>query len=209
MATRPYEQKARAKEAERTRARIIDAVFARLREAPAEPVAIDHVAREAGVARSTVYATFGTRAGLFDAVGRELATRSGYERLVDAKHRPDVRDQVRAGLRAASAMFAANRDIYRALRSMAQLDDAAVGGVVSRMDAERAAAMKRTAARLRDQGVLREGLRLADVEHILMLLTSFESFDTLYTGRELSLRRVVALLVETVEGTLYAEPYER
>ena len=39
--------------------RIIDAVLARLRAAPAEPVSIERVARMAGVARSTVYAIFG------------------------------------------------------------------------------------------------------------------------------------------------------
>ena len=206
MATRPYEQRVRAEEAARTRMRIIEAVFDRLREAPAEPVAIDRVARQAGVARSTIYATFGTRAGLFDAVGRELAARSGYERLVDAKHQPDARDQLRAGLQAACEMFTANRDIYRALRSMAQLDEGAVGGVVARMDAERAAAMKRLVARLAEQGVLREGLRPTDAEHILMMLTSFESFDVLYTGQGLSPKRVIELLIETAERALYAEP---
>ena len=34
-----------------------------------------------------------------------------------------------------------------------------------------------------DQGVLREELRGRDAEHILMMLTSFESFDVLYAGR--------------------------
>ena len=53
----------------------------------------------------------------------------------------------------------ANRDIYRALRSMAQLDEQAVGGVV-RADGARSAppAMTRLAGRLAEQGVLRAGL---------------------------------------------------
>src|SRR4051812_43123759 len=119
MATRTYEQRARAEEAARTRMRIIEAVFERVREAPAEHVPIDLVARRAGVARSTVCAVFGPRAGLFDAVGRELASRSGYASLVDAKHQVDARDHLRAGIRASCEMLAANRDIYRALRSMA------------------------------------------------------------------------------------------
>ena len=55
MVTRQYEQRARAEESERTRMRIIDAVFERLRDAPAEPVAVDRIATMAGVARSTVY----------------------------------------------------------------------------------------------------------------------------------------------------------
>jgi AcrR family transcriptional regulator len=207
MATRPYEQRARAEEAERTRIRIIEAVFTRLREAPAEPVAVDRIARMAGVARSTVYAIFGSRAGLFDAVGGELAARSGYASLLDAKHQPDAREHLRAGIRAASEMYASGRDLYRALRSMAQLDEHAVGGVVRRMDEERAAGMARLAGRLAEQRVLRTSLSAGDAEHVLWMLTSFESFDSLYTGRGLSTRRTIALLIDTAERALYAKPY--
>ena len=209
MATRAYEQRARAEEAERTRARIIEAVFTRLREAPAEPVAIDRVARMAGVARSTVYAIFGSRAGLFDAVGRELNARSGYENLLDAKHQPDAREHLRAGIRAASEMLAANRDIFRALHSMAQLDEQAVGGAVRRRNEERAAGMARLAGRLAEQGVLRKGLGVEDAENVLWMLSSFESFDSLYTGRRLSTDRVIELLIDTAERTLYEKPYKR
>jgi AcrR family transcriptional regulator len=209
MVRRPYEQRARAEEAARTRMRIIEAVFARLREAPAEPIAIDRIARMAGVARSTVYAIFGSRAGLFDAVGRELAERSGYASLVDAKYQQDARDHLRAGFRAGIQMFAANRDIYRALRSMAQLDEQAVGGVVRRMNEERANGMKRVAGRLKEQGVLRKDLSVKDAEHVLWMLTSFESFDSLYAGRDLSIDRTVELIIDTAERALYAKPYRR
>jgi AcrR family transcriptional regulator len=205
--TRAYEQKARAEEAERTRMRIIEAVFQHLRESPAERLSVDQVARSAGVARSTVYAVFGSRSGLFDAVGRELAERSGYEKLLEAKYEADAREYLRAGLRAASEMQAANRDIYRALRSMAQLDEQAVGDVVEQMDEERASAMARLASRLAEQGVLRDGLTAEDAAHVLWMLSSFESFDSLHTGRGLSLDRAVELLTETAERTLYDRPY--
>jgi AcrR family transcriptional regulator len=207
MATRPYEQRARAEEAERTRMRIIEAVLTRLREAPAEPVSVDRIADMAGVARSTVYAIFGSRSGLFDAVGRELHARSGYARLIEAKHQPDARDHLRAGFLAASEMLAASRDIYRALHSMAQLDEQAVGGAVRRKEEERTAGMRRLAERLAEQGVLREDLSVEDAEHVLWVLTSFESFDSLYTGRSLSTDRTVELLIDTAERTLYAKPY--
>jgi AcrR family transcriptional regulator len=207
MATRTYEQRARAEESERTRVRIIEAVFSRLREAPAEPVSVDRVARMAGVARSTVYAIFGSRSGLFDAVGRELAQRSGYEKLLDAKHQRDARDHLRAGMRASGEMLAANRDIYRALRSMAQLDERAVGDVVRQMDEERANGMARLAGRLAEQGVLRKGVSVEEAGHILWVLTSFESFDALHTARGLSTQRAIQLLTETAERALYAKPY--
>jgi AcrR family transcriptional regulator len=206
VTTRTYEQRARAEEAERTRMRIIEAVFERLTKAPAERVSIDRIARMAGVARSTVYAIFGSRSGLFDAVARELADRSGYARLVDAKHQPDARDHLRAGFNAASEMFAANRDIYRALRSMAQLDQQAVGEAVKSVDEERAAGMARLVGRLAEQGVLRKDISPADAEHVLWMLSSFESFDELYTARGLTLERTIETLVTTAERTLYAKP---
>ena len=77
MAKRPYEQRLRARSAEETRRRILDAVYERLREAPAEPVSVERVARMAGVARSTVYLVFGSRAGLFDALGDDLLRQDG------------------------------------------------------------------------------------------------------------------------------------
>ena len=65
---RAYEQKVRAESAAETRRRIIDAVIDRLRKAPAERVSVDAVAREAGVARSTVYRAI-QRAGPGPAAG--------------------------------------------------------------------------------------------------------------------------------------------
>jgi AcrR family transcriptional regulator len=188
--------------------RIIDAVFSQLREAPAESVAIDVLAGRAGVARSTIYAIFGSRSGLFDAVGRELVERSGYARLVDAKHQPDARDHLRTGFRAACEMFAANGDIFRALRSMAKLDEEAVGDVVRRMDEERKTGMTRLAGRLAEQGVLRDGVSVRRAEEILWVLTSFESFDSLSAGRGMSTGRTAELLIEVAERALYAEPYQ-
>ena len=202
MATRHYEQRVRAEEAEKTRARIIEAVFERLRAAPSEPVSIERIAAKAGVARSTVYAIFGSRAGLFDAVGAELQARTGYRRLVEASHQPDARDSLRGGLRAASEMLAGDRDIRRALHSMAQLDQEAVGNAIERWEEERAAAMARIAAQLHEQGHLRPGLSAEEAGDVLWVLTSFESFDLLYTGRGLPLDAVVERLTETAERAL-------
>ena len=106
-------------------------------------------------------------------------------RLLEAKHQPDARDHLRAGFRAASEMLAANRDIYRALHSMAQLDEQAVGGR-SAKGGGAGGGDGAARGRLAEQGVLREGLSAKDAEHMLWLLTSFESFDSLYTDRDLS-----------------------
>ena len=202
MATRRYEQQQRAETAEQTRRRILDAVIERLRKAPAEPVSIDRIAEMAGVARSTVYAIFGSRAGLFDAVAADVLEREDYERLLQAKHEPDAREHMRVGFRTATEMLAADPEIVRALFSMAQLDERAVGDAVRRREERRAAGMKRLAGRLGEQDLLRPDVSVDDAEQILWVLTSFESFDLLYTRRGLSREAVADLLFATAERAL-------
>jgi AcrR family transcriptional regulator len=202
VSTRHYEQRARAEEAEKTRRRILDAVVTRLRASPSEPVSVERIAEMAGVARSTVYAIFGSRAGLFDAVGQDLGERLGYRRLVEASHHPNAREAFRGGMRAASEMLAGERDIWRALHSMAKLDEEAVGGVVARREEERAAGMARVAAQLHEQGHLRPGVSPEEANDILWVISSFESFDLLYSGRGLPLDTVAERLTETAERAL-------
>jgi AcrR family transcriptional regulator len=204
MATRRYEQRQRAEAAEQTRRRILDAVIERLRKAPADPVSIDQIAEMADVARSTVYAIFGSRAGLFDAVAADVLEREGYERLLEAKLEPDAREHMRAGFRSGTDMLAADRDIVRALFSMAQLDERAAADAVRKREASRAAGMTRLARRLEEQGLLRPDVSVEDAEHILWVLTSFESFDLLYTGRGLSVDEVADILTATAERALLA-----
>jgi AcrR family transcriptional regulator len=204
MPTRRYEQRRRADAAAQTRRRIIDAVAERLTNAPAEPVAIEQIAEMAGVARSTVYAIFGSRAGLFDAVGLDAAERAGYAKLLEAVQHPDAREHLRGGIRTSAEMYAGYRDLRRALFSMAQLDEEAVGGSVRRIEEERTAGMARLARRLAEQGQLRPGVTVEEAENILWVLTSFESFDLLYTGRGLSADGVAALLIDMAERALLA-----
>ncbi len=201
MAKRRYEQRLRAQGAEETRRRILDAVYQRLREAPSAPLSVDRVAQMAGVARSTVYLIFGSRAGLFDALGDDLFRRAAYARLLEAVGDPDARESLRRGLLAASEMLAADRDVARALYSMAQLDHDAVGGAVKRFEEERARGMARLARRLADQGALRQDVSAATAEDLLWVLTSFESFDLLH-GRGLSVDEIAALLTAAAERSL-------
>src|SRR5689334_25070099 len=113
MTTRRYEQKLRAAAAEDTRRRILEAVHDRVRAAPSEPVSVEKVAQDAGVARSTVYLIFGSRAGLFEALGQFLLDRAGFHRIVEAVQLPDAREALRASLRAAVEVYADERDVAR------------------------------------------------------------------------------------------------
>jgi AcrR family transcriptional regulator len=202
MATRRYEQRLRARSAEETRRRVLDAVYDQLREAPAQPVSVDRIARSAGVARSTVYVIFGSRAGLFDAFAADLLERGGFRRVLDAIADPDPRVTVRAGITGGVHTFAAHRDVFRALVSMAELDSDAVGGAMQRSEQRRAKGMMRLARRLARHDLLREGVTAKQASDRLWVLTSFDAFDLLYAGRGLSASAVATVLVDMAERSV-------
>ncbi|SNQ47256.1 TetR family transcriptional regulator [Frankia canadensis] len=202
MATRRYEQRLRAESAAQTRQRILDAVYGRLRAAPTRPVSVEEVAREARVARSTVYLVFGSRAGLFDAVAQDLLDRGGFERVVAAVAHPDAREHLRLGIRAGAETFAVDRDVHRALISFSALDPDATGGAVHRGEQRRAGGMAYLASRLAEQDLLRPDVSAADAAHILYLITSFDAFDQLYTGRGLPVDDVARILATTAENAV-------
>ena len=92
--------------------------------------------------------------------------------------------------------FAAHRDVFRALVSMAALDPDAVGGAMQRSEQRRAKGMMRLARRLARHGLLRDGLTAKQAADRLWVLTSFDAFDLLYTGRGLSADEVARVLVD-------------
>lgn len=203
MATRKYEQRLRAESAEETKRAIIDAVYDRLRQEPSKPVSVEQVARRAGVARSTVYLIFGSRAGLFDALSTDLWwRRAGFQQVVDAVAHPDAREHLRGGLGGGARVYAAHRDVFRALFSMAQLDADAVGGAIARIEERRAGGMAHLAQRLSEQQILRPDVTVGEAADLLWLLASFDSFDELYTGRNLAVDDVARVLITTAERSL-------
>jgi len=204
MATRRYEQRLRAQSAAQTRRRVLDAVYDQLRETPAQPVSVDGIARAAGVARSTVYVTFGSRAGLFDAFAADLLERGGFRRVLDAVADPDPGVTLRAGITGGVHTFAAHRDVFRALVSMAELDPDAVGGAMQRSEQRRAKGMMRLARRLAQHGLLRDGLTAKQAADRLWVLTSFDAFDLLFSGRRQSANAVAAALVDMARRSVLA-----
>jgi AcrR family transcriptional regulator len=202
MTTRRYEQRARAAAAEETRRRILDAMRERLRAAPSEPVSVEKVAQDAGVARSTVYLIFGSRAGVFEALGRDLLERAGFARIVAAVELPDARDALRTSFEASVDVYAAERDVARALSSMARINPDAVGGAFDVIDHGRADGLLFLATRLRQQGYLRPDITPEEAADILWLITGFDSFDELYTTRKLTTAQVADRLIAIAERTL-------
>jgi AcrR family transcriptional regulator len=202
VATRKYEQRLRADTAEQTRRRVLDAVGKRLKEAPTERLSVDKIAQQAGVARSTIYVVFGSRAGLLDAFAEDLWARTGLADLTAAVTEPDARKHLRGGVLAACRMLAADIEIYRVLHAMGRLDPDSVGGAIDKMEKERRGGMRYLARRLKEDGVLRDDVTQAQATDLLWMLSSFEAFDRLHTDRGMSVERAADVLATTAERTL-------
>ena len=199
MAPRKYQQRARAEAAEETRRRILQSMYSQLRKNPAKAISVDRVAQDAGVSRSTVYLIFGSRAGLFDAFGEYLYARAGFDRIARATQHPDALEHLRESLRAAGEVYAAERDAGRALYSMGVLDPDAMAGVAQRLEQSRAAGMAYLGKRLAEQGLLRADVTEVEAADLLFVITSFDSFDLLYTGRGLDSATVAERLIAVAE----------
>ena len=156
----------------------------------------------AGVSRSTVYLVFGSRAGMFLAFAGDLLERGGFGLMLEIAAHPDAREGLRGGIRATVEMYANERDVIRALVSMAQLDADAVWGAVQRLEQGRAIGARYRAERLANQRILRSDVTLADATHLLWLLTSFDAFDLLYTGQGLTIDAAAVLLADSAERSL-------
>ena len=92
---RTYRSQLRARQAEETRARILDAAL-RVMAGGLAYLSIPAVAREAGVSVPTVYRHFGTKHDLLAAVYPHVARRAGLDDLVPPRSMDELRDGVRA-----------------------------------------------------------------------------------------------------------------
>jgi AcrR family transcriptional regulator len=201
MDKRRYRQTRRAESSDATRARILEAARGSLERGPVGALRVDEVAREAGVARSTVYLLFGSRAGLFDALARYLRDEAGFDALIEASRLPDAMDNLRQSQRAAVTMYAKLPDLARALFTLAAIDPDAVAAVAAIEDGRRPG-MARLARALAKQGYLRKDVTLGEAVDILTVITSFQSFDELFTGSRLSADVVADRLIAMAERSV-------
>lgn len=201
MDKRRYVQRTRAESAEATRRRILDAARATLERGPIGALRVEEVARQAGVSRSTVYLLYGSRAGLFDALARYLRDAAGFGELIAASRLPDALENLRASQRAAVRVYAAMPHLARAMYTLAAIDPDAVAAVAAMEDGRRPG-MARLAAALAAQGYLRDGVSIKEAAEILGVITSFATFDELYTGSGLSVEVVADRLVAMAERSV-------
>jgi AcrR family transcriptional regulator len=171
MSPRAYRMQQRRAGMDATRARIIAA--ARRALTSGDAVALDAIARDAGVARLTIYDRFGTREALFEAVLDDLAETGGLIGLPDAFMEPDPVIALERFVTIFCAFYSTHRVTLRRLNALTVLGQGASGQP------------DRNARRLRGLDVLltrvagsgHAGAAGADVIHAAHVLTGFSFVD--------------------------------
>jgi AcrR family transcriptional regulator len=177
MSPRPYNLGQRRGPIDRGRQQVLDAAR-RLLAGTASYTAftVDAVAKQADVARATVYYQFGSKAGLLEAVCDSLAEAGQMSELAVAFTESDPREALRLFIGCFGRFWSVDRAAMRRLRALAALDPD-VGAVISARDERRREGLTVLVSRLAGASVL-----AAEPDHavrVLFTLTSFETFDTL------------------------------
>lgn len=169
------------------RQRIIEAAHALLLDAGFYRMRVEDVAKRAGVTRATVFNQFGSKLGLLEAVAAEAGRRSRSQATFEALELPDAYEAFRRALIEGYRFYAAERALLRNMTSLAAFDPDAKK-LSEGFEQGRRRDVRRMADRLAAQGYLAHGWSRRQLADLLWVVTSFETFDLLHSGRELPAR---------------------
>ena len=206
MSPRRYNIEKRRADAEQTRARVIEAT----REIVASPngmagFSMEAVARQAGVARMTVYYQFASKVGLLEAVYDDLAQRGLVASLRAVFEAADALEALDLLVAAFGRFWACDRLIMRRLRALAVLDPDFEGA--RERDERRRNLFREVVGRITEQYGKPNPESAPRVVDILTALASFENFDAL-AGEALSPDDLIPEVQRLVRLTLGAEGVE-
>jgi AcrR family transcriptional regulator len=201
MSPRPYRLGQRQATTEQTRARIINAARELLAESSGfSGFSIDAVARQADVARMTVYHQFGSKIGLLEALSDSLAAHGGMEHLADAFRRPEPLDALDEYITVFSRFWSADRLVMRRLRALAALDPD-FEHVIRTRDEWRRQGLRVIVQRLVEKYGRPAPEALDEAIDVLFTLIGFECFDTL-AGPTRSIEEVAPMMRRLARAAL-------
>ncbi len=193
--SRPYASAKREAKAAQTRARLIAAAAALLREPGGAALSLESVATAAGVTRLTVYNQFGSRRGLLEAVLDDVASAGGLLAVADAMMLDDPRSALAKMVAVFCGFWSSN---------------AGLTGLYAAAGADPELAQTLTARNARRRELLavlvgryggREALAQRDIVDLLFALTGFPTFHSL-RGGDRSPEAVAALLAPLCDQVL-------
>ena len=202
MSPRPYQLGQRQAVIDEGRRRVLDAARALLAQPTGyQAFTVDAVARQADVARATVYYQFRSKSGLLEALCDDLADEGRMSDLPRAFAEPDPHAAVHRLIVVFAGFWAADRVVMRRLRALAALDPD-VHAVITARDERRRQGLEVLAGRLAAVGGIQPGdARLGDTIRALLALTSFECFDTM-AGPDRDLGDAVPLVTTLADAAL-------
>jgi AcrR family transcriptional regulator len=201
MSPRPYRLGQRQMSTEQTRARILTAARELLLTSDAfSGFSIDAVARQADVARMTVYHQFGSKIGLLEALSDSLAAHGGMEQLANAFRQTDPLEALDEYIRVFSRFWQSDRLVTRRLRALSSLDPD-FEKVVKARDERRREGLRVIIRRLVEKYGKPAPEVIDEIINILFTLLSFETFDTL-AGSTRSIEEVSPLIKSLARMTL-------
>ena len=137
--------------------------------------------------RATVFNQFGSKLGLLQAVTDEAGRRNQADATFDALELSDAYDALRFALIEGYRFYAAERSLLRSMTSLAAVDPDA-RQLSAGFEQKRRSDIRKLADRLAVQGRLADGWSRRALADLLWVVTSFETFDLLHSGRGLSAR---------------------
>jgi AcrR family transcriptional regulator len=176
MSPRPYQLKQRLAGMDATRLKILAA--ARTVLVGGDSFTVEAVAREAGVARITIYDRFGGREALVEAIFDDLAESGGLTRLPEAFRQSDPVVALERFVAIFCDFYSAHRLLLRRLHAMVVLGRSALGS--GERDARRLQGVGVLLARVAEAG--HTGADSPAVVHAVHVLTGFAFIDEFAGG---------------------------
>ena len=204
MSPRPYQLGQRKAASDQTRARILAAARALLMSPDGySRFSIETVARQADVARMTVYHQFGSKAGLLEGLCDSLAASGGMEQLASAFQQPEPLVALNRYIEVFGHFWEVDRLVMRRLRALAALDPDFEQVIRSR-DEWRCKGVRTLLQRIIEKQLLsfdESSKTFDEMVDVLVTLTSFETFDTL-AGPSHTLEDVTPVIQRLVRAAI-------
>jgi AcrR family transcriptional regulator len=201
MSPRSYRLGQRQAASDQTRTRILAAARALLMTPDGySRFSIETVARQADVARMTVYHQFGSKLGLLEALCDSLAASGGMEQIATAFQQSEPLEVLRQYILVFGRFWDVDRLVMRRLRALAALD-LDFEQVIRTRDEWRRRGVRAIMQRFVEKHMLSPIESLDETVDALFTLLSFETFDTL-AGPTRSLEEVAPLVYRLAHAAL-------
>jgi len=177
--SRPYRLDKRQTTIDEKRGKIINAARALiLSERALAGFSVDAVAKQAGVARATVYNQFGNKLGLLEVLFDDLAGRGGMFELKEVFKKENPLDALNEFVAAFGRFWTTDRIIIRRLHAMITLDAEMEKADAARQQRRRKG-LRVIVGRLNEKYKLAGDFSFDEIIEIAHTLTGFETFDAL------------------------------